>query len=305
MSNIETNSYDKVAREILDTGWFEDSKSDYNSMFFKHVTYSGELHVLDIGSHLGLWALRILEHSKNNSISTKMLCVDPCIDSTDSFESNTSEYSSLIEHFELAITDETENTLYIKHLEQNSLGSIQISPMIRNTIVDEMAVSGPPGPDLYPNEIVLGVAQTVTAQKIITEYSQNISPSSLNAVVCYACGYEYQILKSLNLRNRGVKIISCPSCARQGFEVINTVKILENKLSHIKTPITLSIIGCVVNGPGEAKETDIGLTGGGKGTHQIYVNGITDHIIKNENVADYIVNFVLKEIEQRKSIQLK
>ena len=197
MSNIETNPYDKVAREILDTGWFEDSKSDYNSMFFKHVTHSGELHVLDIGSHLGLWALRILEYSKNNNISTKMLCVDPCIDSTDSFESNTSEYSSLIEHFELAITDETENTLYIKHLEQNSLGSIQISPMIRNTIVDEMAVSGPPGPDLYPNEIVLGVAQTVTAQKIITEYSQNISPSSLNAVVCYACGYEYQILKSL------------------------------------------------------------------------------------------------------------
>ena len=72
-------------------------------------------------------------------------------------------------------------------------------------------------------------------------------------------------MKSLNLRNRGVKIISCPSCARQGFEVIQTVKILEEKLSHIKTPITLSIIGCVVNGPGEAAMTDIGITGGGKG----------------------------------------
>ena len=114
-----------------------------------------------------------------------------------------------------------------------------------------------------------------------------------------------EILKSLNLRNRGVRIISCPSCARQGFEVIDTVKILEKKLSHIKTPITLSIIGCVVNGPGEAKETDVGLTGGGRGTHQIYVNGITDHIIRNENVADYIVNFVQKEIEQRKNNQLK
>ena len=195
MSNIETNSYDKVAREILDTGWFEDSKSDYNSMFFKHVTYSGELHVLDIGSHLGLWALRILEHSKNNSISTKMLCVDPCIDSTDSFESNTSEYSSLIEHFELAITDENEDTLYIKSLEQNSLGSIQISPLNQKTLITQL--TGPPGPDLYPDEIVLGVAKAATAQKIITEHSQNISPSSLNAVVCYACGYEYQILKSL------------------------------------------------------------------------------------------------------------
>ena len=73
-----------------------------------------------------------------------------------------------------------------------------------------------------------------------------------------------EILKSLNLRNRGVKIISCPSCARQAFQVIRTVKILEEKLSHIKTPITLSIIGCVVNGPGEAAMTDIGITGGGK-----------------------------------------
>lgn len=195
MSNIETNSYDKVAREILDTGWFEDSKSEYTSMFFKHVTYSGELHVLDIGSHLGLWALRILEHSKNNSISTKMLCVDPCIDSTDSFESNTSEYSSLIEHFELAVTDENDDTLYIKSLEQNSLGSIQISPLNQKTLITQL--TGPPGPDLYPDEIVLGVAKAATAQKIITEHSQNISPSSLNAVICYACGYEYQILKSL------------------------------------------------------------------------------------------------------------
>ena len=74
-----------------------------------------------------------------------------------------------------------------------------------------------------------------------------------------------EILKSLNLRNRGVKIISCPSCARQAFNVIETVKKLEDRLSHIKTPISLSIIGCVVNGPGEAAQTDIGITGGGKG----------------------------------------
>jgi (E)-4-hydroxy-3-methylbut-2-enyl-diphosphate synthase len=115
----------------------------------------------------------------------------------------------------------------------------------------------------------------------------------------------YEMLKSLGLRRRGVTVISCPSCARQQFDVIKTVQEVEQRLEYISESITVSIIGCVVNGPGEAKETDIGLTGGGKGTHQIYVNGITDHIIKNENVADYIVNFVQKKIEQRKSSQLK
>ena len=115
----------------------------------------------------------------------------------------------------------------------------------------------------------------------------------------------YELLKSLGLRRRGVTVISCPSCARQQFDVIKTVQEVEQRLEHISESITVSLIGCVVNGPGEAKETDIGLTGGGKGTHQIYVNGITDHIIRNENVADYIVNFVQKEIEQRKSNQLK
>ncbi len=110
----------------------------------------------------------------------------------------------------------------------------------------------------------------------------------------------YELLKSLGLRRRGVTVISCPSCARQQFDVIKTVKEVEERLEHISESITVSIIGCVVNGPGEARETDIGLTGGGKGTHQIYVNGITDHIIRNENIADYIVNFVQKKIEQRK-----
>ena len=85
-------------------------------------------------------------------------------------------------------------------------------------------------------------------------------------------------------------------------EVIKTVQEVEERLEHISESITVSIIGCIVNGPGEAKETDIGLTGGGKGNHQIYVNGITDHIIRNQNVADYIVNFVQNKIEQRKSI---
>ena len=110
----------------------------------------------------------------------------------------------------------------------------------------------------------------------------------------------YEILKSLGLRRRGVTVISCPSCARQQFNVIKTVQEVEERLQHITESITVSIIGCIVNGPGEAKDTDIGLTGGGRGNHQIYVNGITDHIIRNENVADYIVNFVQNKISQRK-----
>ena len=109
----------------------------------------------------------------------------------------------------------------------------------------------------------------------------------------------YEILKSLGLRRRGVTVISCPSCARQQFDVIRVVQEVEERLEHITESITVSIIGCIVNGPGEARETDIGLTGGGKGSHQIYVNGITDHIIRNENVADYIVNFVQDKISQR------
>ena len=106
-----------------------------------------------------------------------------------------------------------------------------------------------------------------------------------------------EILKSLNLRNRGVKIISCPSCARQAFQVIDTVKILEEKLAHIKTPITLSIIGCVVNGPGEAAMTDIGITGGGKGNNMLYLSGI-----QNEKVmTDDIINKVVSEVEKKAS----
>ena len=112
----------------------------------------------------------------------------------------------------------------------------------------------------------------------------------------------YEMLKSLGLRRRGVTVISCPSCARQQFDVIKTVQEVEERLQHITDSITVSIIGCIVNGPGEAKETDIGLTGGGKGNHQIYVNGITDHIIRNENVADYIVNFVQSKIDQKNKL---
>ncbi len=112
-----------------------------------------------------------------------------------------------------------------------------------------------------------------------------------------------EILKSLNLRNRGVKIISCPSCARQGFQVIDTVKVLEEKLSHIKTPITLSIIGCVVNGPGEAAQTDIGVTGGGKDSSMLYLKGVQTGKLNNQEIVSKIVSLVEKkafEIENNK-----
>ena len=106
-----------------------------------------------------------------------------------------------------------------------------------------------------------------------------------------------EILKSLGLRNRGVKIISCPSCARQGFEVIDTVKILEQKLAHIKTPMTLSIIGCVVNGPGEAALTDIGITGGGKGNNMLYLSGVQSEKV----LTGDIINRVVSEVEKKAS----
>ncbi len=106
-----------------------------------------------------------------------------------------------------------------------------------------------------------------------------------------------EILKSLNIRNRGVKIISCPSCARQGFQVIDTVKILEEKLSHIKTPITLSIIGCVVNGPGEAAMTDIGITGGKKGNNMLYLSGLqTGKVLTGD-----MISRVILEVEKKAS----
>ena len=107
-----------------------------------------------------------------------------------------------------------------------------------------------------------------------------------------------EILKSLNLRNRGVRIISCPSCARQGFEVINTVKLLEQKLSHIKTPITLSIIGCVVNGPGEAALTDIGITGGGKDSSMLYIQGVQAEKISNNEIISKVIQLVEKKSEE-------
>ncbi|MAM60133.1 flavodoxin-dependent (E)-4-hydroxy-3-methylbut-2-enyl-diphosphate synthase [Maritimibacter sp. UBA3975] len=105
----------------------------------------------------------------------------------------------------------------------------------------------------------------------------------------------FEILKSLGLRHRGVNIISCPSCARQGFDVIKTVEVLEERLAHIHTPMSLSIIGCVVNGPGEALMTDVGFTGGGAGHGMVYMAGKQDHRIGNEGMVEHIVELVEKK----------
>ncbi|WP_026873171.1 flavodoxin-dependent (E)-4-hydroxy-3-methylbut-2-enyl-diphosphate synthase [Inquilinus limosus] len=108
----------------------------------------------------------------------------------------------------------------------------------------------------------------------------------------------FDLLKSLGLRHRGVNIVSCPSCARQQFDVIKTVEVLEQRLAHITTPMTVSVIGCVVNGPGEATMTDIGFTGGGKGTHQVYINGLPDHRLKDEGIVDHLVALVEDKAKQ-------
>lgn len=105
----------------------------------------------------------------------------------------------------------------------------------------------------------------------------------------------FDLLKSLGLRHRGVNIVSCPSCARQGFDVIRTVSVLEDRLKHIATPMSLSIIGCVVNGPGEARETDIGFTGGGAGAGMIYLNGKPVYKLENAALVDHVVELCEKK----------
>ncbi|MBO21876.1 MAG: 4-hydroxy-3-methylbut-2-en-1-yl diphosphate synthase, partial [Rhodospirillaceae bacterium] len=102
----------------------------------------------------------------------------------------------------------------------------------------------------------------------------------------------FDMLKSLGLRHRGINVISCPSCARQQYDVIATVKVLEERLAHITTPMTVSVIGCVVNGPGEATMTDIGFTGGGRGTHQVYIGGQPHHRLQDEDIVDHLVGLV-------------
>ena len=113
----------------------------------------------------------------------------------------------------------------------------------------------------------------------------------------------FEILKSLGLRHRGVNIISCPSCARQGFDVIKTVEALEKRLEHIKTPMSLSIIGCVVNGPGEALMTDVGFTGGGAGSGMVYLAGQQSHKLSNDQMIEHIVEQVEQKAAELDAVQ--
>ena len=115
---------------------------------------------------------------------------------------------------------------------------------------------------------------------------------SLSADPVEEIGVGFDLLKSLGLRHRGVNLISCPSCARQQFDVIETVRVLEERLAHITTPMTVSVIGCVVNGPGEAVQTDVGFTGGGRGTHQVYIAGQPHHRLKDADIVDHLVELV-------------
>src|ERR1700675_5083783 len=112
------------------------------------------------------------------------------------------------------------------------------------------------------------------------------------------------MVKSMGLRRRGVTVISCPSCARQQFQVVKTVEVLEERLAHITTPLTLSVIGCVVNGPGEARETDIGFTRGGNDTHQVYISGLPSHRLKDQTVVDHLVALVEKKAAEIEAAKL-
>jgi (E)-4-hydroxy-3-methylbut-2-enyl-diphosphate synthase len=115
----------------------------------------------------------------------------------------------------------------------------------------------------------------------------------------------FEMLKALNLRHRGVNIISCPSCARQQYDVIRTVEALEKRVSHITTPMTVSVIGCVVNGPGEARETDIGFTGGGNNIHQVYIAGVPHHRLKDASVVDHLVELIEKKAAEIEASKVK
>jgi (E)-4-hydroxy-3-methylbut-2-enyl-diphosphate synthase len=114
----------------------------------------------------------------------------------------------------------------------------------------------------------------------------------------------YEILKAMGIRHRGVRVVSCPSCARQGFDVIRTVEVLEERLKHISTPLSLSVLGCVVNGPGEARETDIGITGGGQGKHMVYLSGVTDHHVSDAGMIDHIVSLVEAKAAEIEAAQI-
>ena len=195
----------------------------------------------------------------------------------------------------------------IKLLESNNFDNFKISVKASNVHTMVAAYEKLSALTDYPLHLGLTEAGTYISGSIKSSMSigkllsQGIGDTirvSLTADPVEEIKIGYEILKSLDLRSRGVKIISCPSCARQAFPVIETVKTLEQRLSHIKQSITVSIIGCIVNGPGEALNSDIGVTGGGKGSNMLYLSGVTDHKISNEDIVTKVVNLVEERISK-------
>ena len=193
----------------------------------------------------------------------------------------------------------------IKLLESNNFDNFKISVKASNVHTMVAAYEKLSALTDYPLHLGLTEAGTYISGSIKSSMSigkllsQGIGDTvrvSLTADPVEEIKIGYEILKSLDLRSRGVKIISCPSCARQAFPVIETVKTLEQRLSHIKQSITVSIIGCIVNGPGEALNSDIGVTGGGKGSNMLYLSGVTDHKISNEDIVTKVVKLVEERI---------
>ncbi len=197
----------------------------------------------------------------------------------------------------------------IKILEDNDFTNFKVSVKASDIFLAVAAYKGLS--DLYDYPLHIGITEagslkygtiqsSIGLGRLLWDGIGDTIRVSLSANPVEEVKAGFQILKSLGIRNKGVTIISCPSCARQNFDVINTVKTIEEKLDHIKESISLSIIGCVVNGPGEAKETNIGITGGGKKFHQIYKEGKKSHRIEQENFVDHVVNLVEEYVKKLK-----
>ena len=196
----------------------------------------------------------------------------------------------------------------IKLLEDNDFFNFKISVKSSDVFLAIKAYEGLS--NLYDYPLHLGITEagslvtgsiksSIGIGKLLMQGIGDTIRVSLSADPVEEVKAGYEILKSLGIRSRGVQIISCPSCARQAFPVIDTVKILEEKLSHIKTPITLSIIGCVVNGPGEASQTDIGLTGGGKESNLLYLSGIPHTKIPGKKIIEKVVELVEEKAKEK------
>tara|TARA_B100000700_G_scaffold314071_1_gene400110 strand:- start:4000 stop:5094 length:1095 start_codon:yes stop_codon:yes gene_type:complete len=195
----------------------------------------------------------------------------------------------------------------IKILEDNDFFNFKISVKSSDVFLAVKAYEGLS--DLYNYPLHLGITEagglftgsiksSIGIGKLLMQGIGDTIRVSLSADPVEEIKAGYEILNSLGIRSRGVQIISCPSCARQAFPVIDTVKILEKKLSHIKKPITLSIIGCVVNGPGEAAQTDIGLTGGGEGNNLLYLSGIPHNKVLSKDIIKKVVDLVESKVKE-------